>query len=164
MTDYRMTSAGTHPALTYTDGLAASLSDFLLLLARVLLGWIFIRSGYGKVLDMGAFAATFPGRGLPTALAYIAAPFEFFGGIALLLGLATRYVAIGFMVFILVASFSSHAYWAMTDANAKRINDGAFWKNISMLGGMVALFVAGPGRLSVDSWLGRRAANTSMMR
>jgi len=43
-------------------------------------------------------------------LAYIAVPAEFFGGIALILGLATRYVVLVMIVFMLVATFSSHRY------------------------------------------------------
>jgi putative oxidoreductase len=151
-----MVSRSSHPALSLSDSVAMSTSDFVLLVARVLLGWIFVRSGYGKVMDMGAFAATFPNRGLPTFLAYIAAPFEFFGGICILLGLATRYVAAIFVVFMLVATFSSHAYWTFTDAAQRRIQDVNFYKNISMLGGILYLFVTGPGRLSVDNWLSKR--------
>ena len=96
---------------------------FILLIGRVLLGWIFFRSGYGKIFDIPAYAATFPGRGLPTFLAYIAVPAEFFGGIALILGLATRYVVIVMIVFMLVATFSSHRYWEFTDAAVRRAQD-----------------------------------------
>ena len=59
-----------HPSLSYADSMATSTSDTILLIGRVLLGWIFLRSGYGKIFDIPAYAATFPGRGLPTFLAY----------------------------------------------------------------------------------------------
>src|ERR1035438_3286366 len=91
-----------HPALSCTDGLAASTSDIVLLIGRILLGWIFVRSGYGKLFNVEAYAATFPVRGLPPFLAYIAVPVEFFGGIALILGLATRYVVLVMVVFKLL--------------------------------------------------------------
>ena len=71
------------PALSYADGLAANSADIVLLIGRILLGWIFVRSGYGKLFNVEAYAATFPVRGLPPFLAYIAVPVEFFGGIAL---------------------------------------------------------------------------------
>jgi putative oxidoreductase len=86
-------------------------------------------------------------------LAYIAVPAEFFGGIALILGLATRYVVIVMIVFMLVATFSSHRYWEFTDAAVRRAQDSSFYKNLSMLGGFLFLFVAGSGRLSVDASL-----------
>ena len=148
-------SSGTssHPALSHADGLAASTSDILLLIGRILLGWIFVRSGYGKIFDIGAYSATFPARGLPTFLAYIAVPAEFFGGIALILGLATRYVVLVMIVFMLVATFSSHRYWEFADAAARRVQDANFHKNIAMLGGFFFLFVCGGGRFSIDNWL-----------
>ena len=145
-----------HPALSYTDGLAASTSDVVLLIGRILLGWIFVRSGYGKLFNVEAFAATFPVRGLPPFLAYIAVPVEFFGGIALILGLATRYVVLVMIIFMLVATFSSHRYWQFADVAARRVQDSSFYKNLAMLGGFGFLFVCGAGRLSVDGWLRRR--------
>jgi len=115
--------------------MAASNSDVILLIGRIFLGWIFVRSGYGKIFDIPAYAATFPARGLPTFLAYIAVPAEFFGGIALILGLATRYLVLVMVIFMLVATFSSHRYWEFTDVAVRRAQDSSFYKNIAMLGG-----------------------------
>lgn len=143
-------------AVSYVDSLAGSTSDIVLLIGRILLGWIFVRSGYGKIFDISAYAATFPARGLPPFLAYISVPVEFFGGVALMLGLATRYVVLVMVVFMLVATFSSHRYWNFTDVNIRRIQDGNFYKNMAMIGGFCFLFVCGSGRFSVDAFLRRR--------
>jgi putative oxidoreductase len=143
------------PVLSYADGLAANSADIVLLIGRILLGWIFVRSGYGKLFNVEAVANSFPLRGIPAFMAYIAVPFEFFGGIALIFGLATRYVFFGFVIFILVATFSSHRYWEFTDA-ARRAQDSSFYKNMAMLGGFFFLFICGAGRLSVDGWLRKR--------
>jgi putative oxidoreductase len=126
-------------AVSYVDSLAGSTSDIVLLIGRILLGWIFVRSGYGKIFDISAYAATFPARGLPPFLAYISVPVEFFGGVALMLGLATRYVVLVMVVF-----------------NIRRIQDGNFYKNMAMIGGFCFLFVCGSGRFSVDAFLRRR--------
>jgi putative oxidoreductase len=145
-----------HPALSAVDGMAASNSDVILLIGRIFLGWIFVRSGYGKIFDIPAYAATFPARGLPTFLAYIAVPAEFFGGIALILGLATRYLVLVMVIFMLVATFSSHRYWEFTDVAVRRAQDSSFYKNIAMLGGLLFLFVGSLGRFSIDAWLRKR--------
>jgi len=145
-----------HPALSAVDGVAASTSDLVLLIGRILLGWIFMRSGYGKIFDIPAYAATFPARGIPAFLAYISVPAEFFGGIALILGFATRYVVLVMVIFMLVATFSSHRYWDFTDAAARRAQDSSFYKNMAILGGFFFLFACGAGRFSVDAWLRKR--------
>jgi len=141
------------PALSYADGLATNTADLLLLVGRIFLGWIFVRSGYGKIFNVEAVANSFPVRGLHPFLAYISVPFEFFGGIALILGFATRYVILGFVIFMLVATFSSHRYWEFADAAARRSQDSSFYKNMAILGGFFFLFVCGAGRLSTDGWL-----------
>jgi putative oxidoreductase len=151
-----MVAQSSHPAFSATDGLASSLADVALLAGRILLGWIFVRSGFPKLMDISAVMATYPGRGLPPMLAYIAVPFEFFGGLALICGFATRYVVLGFFIFMLVATFSSHRYWDYPAAQ-QVIQASNFYKNLAMLGGFLFLFVAGPGRLSVDGWLRQRS-------
>ena len=88
-------------------------------------------------------------------MAYIAVPAELFIGLALLLGFATRYAVLVALFFMLVASFSSHAYWSVPEA--QRGNQTAhFWKNISIMGGLVILFITGAGRYSLDWMLGKR--------
>ena len=88
-------------------------------------------------------------------MAYVSVPAEFVGGLFLILGFATRYTVLVMLFFLVVASFSSHAYWSVPDA--QRANQSShFWKNISMMGGLIALFVTTAGRFSVDRILFRR--------
>ena len=148
---------GMHHALSYTDNLSAKTSDTILLIGRIMLGLIFVRSGYGKLFDMSAYATILQGRGIPVFLAYIAVAAEFFGGIALILGFATRYVVLVMIVFMIVATLTSHRYWQFTDANVRRIQDSSFYKNLAMTGGFCFLFICGSGRFSVDAWLRRRS-------
>jgi putative oxidoreductase len=150
-----MQSNSSLPMLSCADKLAAQWQDFLLLVGRVVLGWIFVFYGWGKLFTIAQYSTTFPGRGLSPWMAYIAVPVEFFVGVALLLGFATRYSVLILLFFMLVASFSSHAYWSVP--SAQRGNQTAhFWKNISMMGGLVLLFITGPGRFSLDSMLAKK--------
>jgi putative oxidoreductase len=141
--------------LSRADGLAAHSRDVLLLLGRVLLGWIFMQSGWRKLMDIPGFVATLPRRGLPDVLGYIAPPVELIGGVLILLGLATRYTALLILLFTIVATFSSHRYWDFTDAAQRQQQHTHFWKNVSMMGGQVLLFVIGAGRYSLDRLLMR---------
>ena len=147
--------SSSHPLLSYADRVAAGWQDFLLLCARILIGWIFVMYGWGKVMNVPAFIKSSLG-GVPfsNVIGYIAAPLELVGGVLILLGLATRYAAIAILLFTVAATLVGHRYWEFTGAQfrGQRVH---FWKNISMLGGLVLLFVAGAGRWSVDRFLAR---------
>lgn len=97
-----------------------------------------------------------PRRDLPEFLGYVAPPVEFIGGLCLLLGLATRYASLVMLLFVIIASFSSHRYWAVEQAQVAN-QSSHFWKNVSMMGGTLLLFVTGAGRYALDGVLPRRA-------
>lgn len=117
---------------------------------------IFIPSGFSKLMLLDNFAGQLIGHGVP--LARVVAPFaagvEFFGGLAILLGFATRNAALLMALFTLCAALTSHRYWSSPPdaAHGQQIN---FMKNIAMIGGFLALFASGAGRFSLDRSLGR---------
>jgi hypothetical protein len=67
------------------------------LFARLVVGWVFMWSGWGKLQNLPAIIDNFAGWKIPAP--HLLAPFvsgvEFFGGIFLLLGLMTRISAGG---------------------------------------------------------------------
>jgi putative oxidoreductase len=148
--------SGSLSFLYCTDGIAAKGQDFFLLVGRVLVGWIFVQSGWRKLMDIPAFATTMPRRGVPEFLGYVAPPVEFIGGVCIVLGFATRYAALLILLFTIIASFSSHRYWNFTDAAQYGAQHTQFWKNVSMKGGLVLLFVTGAGRWALDWVLASR--------
>lgn len=78
--------------------------DIGVLLLRVVLGFIFIGHGTQKFQDgIVNIAGWFDSIGLPGFLAYLVASIELVGGIAMLLGLATRIVG-GLFVFVLLGA------------------------------------------------------------
>jgi putative oxidoreductase len=138
--------------VTYTDGIASAWQDFLLLVGRVMFGWIFISSGWRKLMDVPAFVKTMPNRDLPDFLGYVAPPVEFVGGIFLVFGFAFRYTTLVMLLFVIIATFSSHRYWNFPPA--QQGNQSAhFWKNVAMMGGDIVLFITGAGRYAVDRLL-----------
>lgn len=71
---------------------------------RVLLGILFMAHGISKFqIGLGNAAGWFGSIGLPESAAYVVAYLELIGGIALIIGFATRYFAIGFMVMLVGA-------------------------------------------------------------
>ncbi len=149
------TPASSHSGLSMLDGVAHSSRDLLLLLGRIMIGAVYVTSGWRKLMDLPAFVATMPGRGLPDWIGYIAAPAEFIGGVLIILGLATRYAAVVMIIFTVVATLSTHNYWAypIKDQGAQFVQ---FGKNNTMTGGLILLFVMAAGRFSLDAILRRR--------
>jgi putative oxidoreductase len=130
-------------------------TDFIILVARIMIGLIFVLSGWPKLLHFQATVASLTHRGIPEFLAYLGPPVEFFGGLALLLGFATPYAALLILLFTMIATFTSHRFWEYTDATQYRAQSTNFWKNISMMGGMLLLCVTAGGRYSLDRVLFR---------
>jgi putative oxidoreductase len=139
------------------SGMAESaLASFILLVARVMIGLIFVLSGGPKLLNYSATVANVTQRGIPQFVAYLGPPVEFFGGLALIFGVLIPYTAMVMLLFVIIATVSSHRYWEFTDPAQYRIQNTNFWKNVSMAGGIMLLWVTGAGRWSVDRVLFRR--------
>jgi putative oxidoreductase len=139
------------PSRSFADRCAANYHDALALIGRFAMGWIFLSSGFGKLADVSAFSAMLAQRGVPapSLMGWLSAIVEFGGGALIILGVKIRYVAVLMILLVIVATVISHRYWEFTGAEfgQQRIN---FWKNITMIGGFVFMFLAGAGRYSVD--------------
>jgi putative oxidoreductase len=134
----------------------APIADFAILVGRVMIGLIFVMSGWPKLLHYQATVAGLTHRGIPEFLAYLGPPVEFFGGLAVLVGFATPYAALLMLLFTIIATASSHRFWEFSDPAQYRAQSTNFWKNVSIMGGMLVLFASGGGRLSIDRLLFRR--------
>ena len=132
--------------------------DVIMLLGRVALGAIFVKSGLQKLMALSAFAASLASRGVPQSetWAVIGATVEFVGGILIVTGFRVRPASLLMILFVIVATGISHRYWEYADAAARRAQEIQFFKNLSILGGLLLLYVCGSGRFSLDTLLRRR--------
>ncbi|WP_247892969.1 DoxX family protein [Azospirillum baldaniorum] len=139
------------------DRAATGGQDVLLLAARLLIGAIFVQSGFGKLMDLGAFAGSLEGQGLPMPmlLAALGGAVECFGGLAVVLGAWTRLAAAAVVLFTIMATLIAHRYWAYPP-EAQGMQRIQFMKNLAIIGGFLALIAAGAGRFSVDGMMKRR--------
>lgn len=152
------TSNSTHPYLSYADNIATSTTDIVLLIARILLGWLFLASGWGKLMNIAGFTGYLTNLKVPAPalMAWIGAPVEFLVGITLILGIATRYAALLGVVFVIVATALAHRYWEYPPAQVVAQYNN-FLKNLAIVGGLLTVFVSGGGRLSLDSMLAKKS-------
>src|SRR5215470_18345708 len=139
------------PVLSHADGIAASATDVLLLVGRVLLGWLFLASAWGKFMNMGGYVGYLTSLKVPNAefWSWIGAPVEFLIGLTLILGFATRYAALLCLLFLVVATALAHRYWEYPAAQVVAQYNNLL-KNLAIFGGALLIFAAGRGRFSVD--------------
>jgi putative oxidoreductase len=118
--------------------------------ARAGLSAIFILSGIGKLSALEATQGYMDAYGLPGFLLAPTIAFEIAGGIALLLGLATRHVAFLLAGFTLVTALIFHRDFA------DQIQQIMFLKNVAITGGLLLLAKTGAPGLSIDAVLAAR--------
>jgi putative oxidoreductase len=128
----------------------ASLDATASLLGRVGLSLIFIISGWGKIAGYAGTQQYMEAMGVPGGLLPLVIALELGGGLAILGGVFTRWIALALAAFSLASAALFHADFG--DA-AQAIN---FWKNVAMAGGFLMLAAHGAGSFSLDHALGKR--------
>jgi putative oxidoreductase len=127
--------------------------DLGLAVLRVVAGAIFVAHGAQKLFTFGLAGVTgaFAGMGIPMAgvVAPLVALLEFFGGLALVVGLLTRLAGLGLALNMLGAVVIVH------------LGAGLFLPNgyefaLSLLGASTLLALTGAGTYSVDALIARR--------
>jgi putative oxidoreductase len=133
---------------------AERIRDELILIARFLLALLFLIFGWDKFGDYSGTVAymTQSGAPLPIIAALVAIVVEFVVSIAIILGIWTRPLAVVLALYSLATAYIGHPYWSMEGVNrsANMIN---FYKNFSIIGGFMLLYLTGPGKYSVDARL-----------
>ncbi|KYP94055.1 DoxX family protein [Rosenbergiella epipactidis] len=123
----------------------------VLLIARILLMLLFVIFGYQKLIHFGGTVDYMKALGtpLPTVGALIAVVLEFFAGLAIMLGFFTRPIAIIMAIYTLATAIIGHPFWSISGA-AQMAAEINFYKNISIIGGLLLLSVTGAGPYSLD--------------
>lgn len=134
-------------------------NNALILLARILLSFMFILAGFGKITDAAGTAGMIAGAGLPAAtlLAYVAGLFELLAGLAVLTGFQVRIVGwllAGFCVFTGVVF---HLPYASGAELVNILNQIMVMKNITLAGAYILLATVGAGAYSIDARRGLQA-------
>ena len=129
-----------------------STQNVTVLAGRILLGLLFVLSGFGKIAGFDGTIGYIASQNLPmpSVVAVLTILVELGGGLALVAGFYTRQAALLLAGFTLVAAFVFHAYWAVPEA-AKTMQQINFLKNLSIAGGLLVLAAFGPGRLSLEA-------------
>ena len=120
------------------------MDTFLNLAARILMSQIFIISGIGKITGYAGTQAYMAKMGVPGALLPLVILTELGGGLLLLFGFQTKWVALALAGFTIVSALIFHMNFA---DQMQMIN---FMKNLAMAGGLLLFVRHGAGAPSID--------------
>ncbi len=141
-------------------------NNVLILLARILLSFMFLFAGFGKVTDPASTAGMIAGAGLPasTALTYLAGLFELVMGASVLIGYQVRYTGWLIAAFCVFTGIVFHLptvnvpdFPAAANGWINGLNFVNFLKNITLAGAYIMLATNGAGAYSVDARRGLQA-------
>lgn len=124
------------------------------LFARIVVGWVFLWTGWGKLTHLPLVTENFASWGVPApgVLAPFVSGVEFFGGIFLLLGLLTRISAGALGVVMIVAVVL--VQWDQVDSLLSFLG----LEEIMYLALFAWLAIAGSGPVSLDRLLEGRGS------
>ena len=119
---------------------------------RIIVGIIFMAHGSQKLFGMfGGYGLEGTGQYMASLglnpgylMALLSGSAEFFGGLALFLGLLARPAAVVLIVMLVVAILSVHIHNGLFMAN------NGFEFGLALLGAAIAVLIEGAGRVSLD--------------
>ena len=127
----------------------------LSVVARTMMTLIFLLSAVGnKIPQFSAVAEKMELEGVPVPGLMLVGAIGFLvvGSVSVIVGLWTRVGAGLLLVFLILATYYFHDFWAFEgpEQQAQMIQ---FMKNVSLMGGMLFLIANGAGGLSLDARL-----------
>jgi putative oxidoreductase len=122
-------------------------TNLQLLIGRVLMSIIFIMAGISKLGAVAGTAGYMASMGipLPNITVWLVIALELLGGVAILLGFFTRYVAWALAAFCVASGYLGHF---QPEDQMQMIS---FMKNLAMAGGFLVLATSGAGSFSIDA-------------
>jgi putative oxidoreductase len=121
------------------------MNSFLNFAGRLLLAQLFLLSGFSKIMGYAGTQGYMAAKGLPGALLPLVILLEVGGGVALVIGFQTRWVAIALAIFSVLAACIFHL------APGDKMQMINFMKNLSIAGGLLVLAQTGATSFAVDA-------------
>jgi putative oxidoreductase len=127
----------------------------LILAARLLLATLFLIFGWRKLRDYSGTVSQIVQFGVPIPMvaAAVAIFMELPVAFAVAVGAFARPSALLLFFYTLGTALVGHRYWTTTGAAQVDSMDG-FYKNLSIMGGFLLLYITGAGKYSIDALCG----------
>jgi len=122
------------------------------LAGRILLAHIFLLAGTMKLFNWSQTADSMTKHGMVAVPFFLAMAilFELGGGLSVLLGFKARFGALALILFLIPTTLVFHNFWTY-QGEAMENQMQHFMKNVTLMGGLLTLAVAGAGRFALDA-------------
>ena len=127
-----------------------------ILAARLLLAALFLIFGWRKLTDYSGTVSRMvqDGAPIPVLATFVAIFMELPVAFAVAVGVFTRPSAVLLVLYTLGTALIAHRYWTMTSGANKIDSMESFYKNLSIVGGFLLIYITGAGKYSIDAVLG----------
>jgi putative oxidoreductase len=128
------------------------INDAVILAARLFLSTLFVIFGWRKLRDYSGTVSQMvqDGVAMPVLAAAVAIFMELPVAFAVAVGAFTRPAALLMCLYTLGTAFIGHRYWTVKGADFVDSMDG-FYKDLSIIGGFLLLYVTGAGKYSIEA-------------
>ena len=122
------------------------------LVGRVLIATPFLYFGAYKLSNWEMMTGWLQFKGLPAQCLLLGAAtlIEIVGGLLLLTGFKTRWVAVTLLLYLLPVHFFMHMFWVL-EGIERQAQFESFLKGLMIIGGLVFVFTHGPGAVAIDN-------------
>ncbi len=129
----------------------SGINDEVILAARLFLATLFLIFGWRKLRDYSGTVSQMvqDGVSVPVLATIVAIFMELPVAFAVAIGAFTRASAVLLTLYTLGTSLIEHRYWTTTGSDQVAIME-AFYKNLSIIGGFLLLYITGAGKYSID--------------
>jgi putative oxidoreductase len=133
--------------------MTSDINDEVILAARFLLATLFLIFGWRKLRDYPGTVSQMVqvGLAMPILATAVSMFMELPVAFAVAVGAFTRISAVLLALYSLGTALIGHHYWTVKGADYVDSLDG-FYKNLSIMGGLLLLSITGAGKYSVDAW------------
>lgn len=130
--------------------------SFLVPAGRVLFALIFLQSVPLHFSEAGVRYAASQGVPAASLLVPLSGVVAFVGGLSVALGYFARVGALLLALFLIPVTLMMHAFWAIPEPDAARMQYVQFLKNVALLGATLLIAYFGAGPVSLDRSHSRR--------
>jgi putative oxidoreductase len=132
-----------------------NVNDAVILAARLCLATLFLIFGWRKLRDYSGTVRQIVQLGgpMPVVAAAVAIFMELPVAFAVAIGAFARLSALLMVLYTLGTALIGHRYWTIPGADRVDSMDG-FYKDLSIMGGFLLLYITGAGKYSVDVMCG----------